>query len=116
MQGLLAALRARSHQALPGFVVALAGGTVRAGGCGERDPCAKQLATPVLPRHELAMNVLVERVPDQTSRLKNRPIYVRIVEVAGSSPVTSTFWHRRGGAVRGTANRPRRNERVRFAA
>ena len=55
-----------------------------------RDPCAKQLATAVLAWHGLAVNVLVEDVHDRTCRPETPPIYVRIVEVAGSSPVTST--------------------------
>ena len=70
---------------------------IRAGGkspsaqdAAVRDPCAKHLAMTVLARHELAVSVLVEGVCDQTSRLEACPIYVRIVEVAGSSPVTST--------------------------
>ena len=87
---LLAALRATGHQPLRGLVVALAGGAVRAGGCGVRDPCANHLATAVSDGHGVAVNVLVEGVHDQTSKLETCPIYVRIVEVAGSSPVTST--------------------------
>ena len=83
-------MRATGHQALPGFVVALAGGTVRAGGFGVRDPCTKELATSVLVWHGLAVNVLVEGMHDRDRRWGTRPIYVRIVEVAGSSPVTST--------------------------
>ena len=55
-----------------------------------RDSCAKELATSVLVWHGLAVNVLVDGVCAQTRRLETRPIYVRIVEVAGSSPVTST--------------------------
>jgi hypothetical protein len=55
-----------------------------------RDPCAKHLANSVLAWHGLAVNVLVEGVHDRTCRPETPPIYVRIVEVAGSSPVTST--------------------------
>jgi hypothetical protein len=46
---------------------------------------------PVLAWQELAVNVLVEGVRDRTGWSETCPIYVRIVEVAGSSPVTSTL-------------------------
>ena len=74
--GLLAALRATCHQALPGFVAALAGGTVRAGGFGVRDPCAKELATSLLAWHGLAVNVPVEGCT---------------TEIAGGGHARSTF-------------------------
>ena len=54
-----------------------------------RDPCAKGMAIAVLAWHGLAVNVLVEGIRDRIRRLEKRQIYLRIVEVAGSSPVTS---------------------------
>ena len=65
-------------------------GTVRADASRVRDPCAKHLGANVFAWHGLAVNVLVEGAHNQISSLETRPIYVLIVEVAGSSPVTST--------------------------
>ena len=63
---------------------------------GARDPCAMHPAGTGSGWQGVATEVLVKGTLEGSGRLETRPIYVRIVEVAGSSPVTSPENRRSG--------------------